>query len=69
MELETLENEIGNIGNWKHWKLILETLEEWSWKMLQDKLENGMRNIERRSQKYWRMKLETLADGIKNVGK
>ena len=27
MELETLENGIGNIGklNWKHWKIKLET--------------------------------------------
>ena len=36
--------------------------------MESDFFENGIRNIERWSWKHWKMELETLENGIKNIG-
>ena len=53
MELETLENGIGNIGKliWKHWKMELERLEneienigKWHWENWKIHLEIGIGN-------------------------
>ena len=37
--------------------------------MESDLLGNGIRNIERWSWKHWKMELETLENGIGNIGK
>ena len=64
MELETLENDIGNIGKWnqKDWKMELERLEKcnWKyWKMALGKLENTFGN--------WHRKLDLLKTGMRNI--